>query len=148
MKICNVSFSKLEAKINKITLVLILSGIITSLCLIFFFVQLFNAKKNSVTPIVFKAEQIGATDSSVLIVWSSSDAAAKRTESALGVPQAPATSSARTGRTSLPAWSSSERFVASRIGMSLRSSDCIRATVRSRFSPRNSLISSRFIYSK
>lgn len=75
MKICNVSFSKLEAKINKITLVLILSGIITSLCLIFFFVQLFNAKKNSVTPIVFKAEQIGATDSSVLIVWSSSDAA-------------------------------------------------------------------------
>lgn len=75
MDISNISITQNEKKLNKITAILILVGAVTSLCLVFFFYQLFNAKNNSVTPKIFKAEQIGSTDSSILLVWSSSDAA-------------------------------------------------------------------------
>ena len=75
MDISNIYVSQSEKKINNITLLLVLVGAVTSLCLIFFFTQLFKARHNSVTPKIFNVEQIGATQSSVLIVWSSSEAA-------------------------------------------------------------------------
>lgn len=64
-----------EKRLRNISLILILSGVVTAVCLVFFFYQLFNARSNSVTPKIFHAEQIGATDTSVLLSWTSSEAA-------------------------------------------------------------------------
>ena len=70
-----ISMSDSEKKLNIITAVLLLVGTVTSICLVFFFIQLFKARNDSVIPQIFNAEQLGATDTSVLIAWSSSEAA-------------------------------------------------------------------------
>lgn len=75
MNISNISMSDSEKKLNIITAILLLAGTVISICLVFFFIQLFRAKDDSVIPQVFNAEQLGATDTSVLIAWSNSQTA-------------------------------------------------------------------------
>ena len=65
---------KNEKKLNLITTFLIAAGAIISVCLVFFFIKLYNAENESSVPKVFEAKQIGATDSSVLLSWSCSAA--------------------------------------------------------------------------
>lgn len=70
----NTISSKSESKLNLITAILVIAGALISICLVFVFMLLFNAKSNSIKPQIYNAKQIGSTDSSVLLVWSSSKA--------------------------------------------------------------------------
>lgn len=63
-----------EKKLNLIAGVLMLVGTLISICLVFFFIQLFKARNNNIIPNVFNAKQIGETDTSILLVWNCSDA--------------------------------------------------------------------------
>ena len=62
-------------RLSVISALLILSGTVISVLLVALFIQLFKARTKSITPTVFDVNQIGATDSSVLLVWSHSEAA-------------------------------------------------------------------------
>lgn len=64
-----------DKKLSIVNGILILVGAIISVCLVFFFIQLFKAQSESIKPTVFDAQQIGATDSSVLLAWSNSEPA-------------------------------------------------------------------------
>lgn len=61
--------------IHKILLILIISGAISSLCLIFFFYTLFTLKNYDSTPEILNAKQIGSTENSLLISWDCSGSA-------------------------------------------------------------------------
>ena len=71
----NLSILPNDKKLNIFTAVLIFAGMVIAICLVFFFIQLFSARSKSITPTVYNAKQIGATESSVLLVWSNSEAA-------------------------------------------------------------------------
>ena len=75
MNNATIDSSQTYRKYKKLTSLFFLIGIIASLCLVFFFIMLFKLRDSSITPKIFKAEQIGSTDSSILLAWSSSDAA-------------------------------------------------------------------------
>lgn len=64
-----------EKKLKKIVYVLLIVGICASVCLVFFFYTLFDFKNSRNIPKISGAQQLGATDSSVLISWNNSDIA-------------------------------------------------------------------------
>lgn len=64
-----------EQKLKKITVILLAVGAAASVCLVFFFYTLFRVQSNRDMPQIFDAQQLGATDSAVLLSWSSSDSA-------------------------------------------------------------------------
>ena len=63
---------KTKKKLNIITTVLIAVGAVISICLVFLFIQLFKVRNDSIKPKIYDVKQIGATDSSILLVWSTS----------------------------------------------------------------------------
>ena len=74
MIVSNNNISDSEKKFRTITGILILAGCVAAAGLVFFFVQLFHARSSSLTPAIYNAEQIGTTDTSVLIAWGHSEA--------------------------------------------------------------------------
>lgn len=68
-----------EKKLFKISSLLILIGFVTTVCLVFFFTVFFRNRSNSAEAKIFSAQQLGATDTSVLIAWSGSEAATEFT---------------------------------------------------------------------
>lgn len=56
-------------KVPGIFIILIISGTISALCLIFFFYTFFILKNSSSTPEILNARQIGSTENSLLISW-------------------------------------------------------------------------------
>ena len=70
----NASHTKMEKQLDKISLILMVVGVVTTVCLVFFFVELFHRRGDATQATVYSAQQIGQTDKSLLISWSSSDA--------------------------------------------------------------------------
>ena len=68
------SMEKGNKKLNLIIVIMVLIGAVILTCLLFFFSRTFP-DRNSAIPQIYSAEQIGCTDSSVLISWSCSESA-------------------------------------------------------------------------
>lgn len=68
----NNRFETGEKKFNLISVMTVLIGAVTLVCLLFFFSRSFHADTGEI-PVIYSAEQIGSTDSSVLISWSCSE---------------------------------------------------------------------------
>ena len=64
--------SEKDKKLSRITWILVLVGAVTTICLVFFFIEMFKGAARSAEVRVYSAEQLGATDTSVLIGWTSS----------------------------------------------------------------------------
>lgn len=64
-----------DKKLLKISLILIAAGAVATVGLIFFFYTLFDLKTEESTPEIYDARQLAATDSSVLLTWSSTSSA-------------------------------------------------------------------------
>ena len=70
----SIKTSEGEKKLFKISSLLILIGFVTTVCLVFFFTVFFRIRSSAAEAKIFSAEQLGATDTSVLIAWSGSEA--------------------------------------------------------------------------
>lgn len=64
-----------DKKLLKISLILIAAGAVATVGLISFFYTLFDLKTEESTPEIYDARQLAATDSSVLLTWSSTSSA-------------------------------------------------------------------------
>lgn len=60
-----------EQKLKKITIWLFAVGTAAAICLVFFFCTLFRIRSSREIPEVFNAQQLGATDNSILLSWDS-----------------------------------------------------------------------------